>query len=101
MRKVGSVVRGLRLTPRGQSAQVDARCHRATARRSARCLAGAGAPRMPLGISDAYECPVNGGWARGVVRDEEDLLKPRRGRQSLFILSISLHPGLINASMPT
>src|SRR5512135_2415079 len=31
-------------------------------------------PSHPLGV---VECPVNGGWARGVVRDEEDLLKPQ------------------------
>jgi hypothetical protein len=34
------------------------------------------------------ECPVNGRWARGVVRDEEDLLKPQLGDDGIQVADL-------------
>src|SRR6516162_8827837 len=34
------------------------------------------------------QCPVNGRWARGVVRDQEDLLKPQLGDDGIEVADL-------------
>ena len=42
-------------------------------------------PGHALGLG---QCPVNGRWARGLVRHEEDLLKPQLGDDGIHVTDL-------------